>query len=84
MEKTNKEKNKFILVYDQHGYPEAGGGQYYETFETIEELDSFASNILINGENGNTCEILFAGEVAKMFTYTPIESVIKYKRNETH
>jgi len=71
---------KFILVYEQNGTFEAGGGIYTNAFDTIESMDERCNYLLTKGQNGYKCTVKFACEIKKQFEYAPVESVTKYER----
>ncbi len=71
---------KFLLVYEQSGTFEAGGGIYTNAFDTIESMDERCNYLLTSGQNGYECTVSFAGEIKQSFKYTPVEKVTKYER----
>jgi len=66
---------KYILVYDVNGYPEEGGGTYYEEFDTIQSLDNRVSEIMTDKQN----TLVAAGEF-KPYEYKAVEYITKIER----
>jgi len=66
---------KYILVYDVSGYPEEGGGTYYEDFESVESLDKRVSQIMTDKQNS----LVAAGEF-KPYEYKAVEYITKIER----
>lgn len=64
---------EFILVYFIDDYPENGGGNEVEFFNTAEELDKRVSEVMPSHE------IIAAGQLDK-YTYKAVEYITKIER----
>lgn len=73
---------KLILVFQQDGYPEEGGGLYIEYPKDLKSMDIRCNELLKNGNSGEFCVIILAGELETEYEYHPIEKVTVFERKE--
>lgn len=71
-------KKNFFLLWNVNDYPEMGGGNFFEYFETAEEMDKFVNQNLINQ---NRYGIILACKIEESFIYTAKEKVTILERN---
>lgn len=67
---------KYILIYEIDDYASNGGGVEFGSFDSLEEMDKKANDII----KDERVSIKFAGEIRQEYSYVPKEVVIKIER----
>jgi hypothetical protein len=69
---------RYILGYSISGYPDDGGGTFFEDFNDVSAMDQRVNELLkTNKENFN---IDFAVFVSRFYTYEPVNITTEFKR----
>lgn len=71
-------RKNLLIIYHVNDYYDAGGGNYFERFETEKEMDARADRLL----NDERTSIEFSGEIKREYEYKPKEKVVSYERIE--
>lgn len=72
---------KYILCYKIKEYFELGGGQYVETFDSVEAMDHRVNELASDPNlGGDKFVVNHAVSVGHSYTYTPKTRITRYER----